>query len=754
MVPRPSLLALARSCGILDGYQANDGVRRSVSDRTREELLGAMGFDASSESAAAESICEQRESARARVLSTTDVVPVGRATKLRVPVKAAWQGRVAHWALTMKDEDGGSTRVEGGTRVGRGDRITIPRPALALGVHRVLLEIDCGGATQSASQWAFAAPPACVDVEEELGQPLGYGFWAHIYALSRSGDFGIGDLGHLGRLVGLAEEEGAAFVALQPLHALGNTRHEASPYSPVSRLFRNAIYLDLEAIPEFHEGEAGADALREIESVGDLDRLRSASSVDYESVMALKRVVLERLFRDFNRLHAAGTTARGRAYKAFIAREGDALKRYATYCVLADQIGDRRAPRHDWRRWPARFHDPEGAAVREFARERSPDIEFHCWLQFEMDRQLAALASSARGSLPIGLMGDLAIGSGRASADKWMHHGLFVDGASLGAPPDSFADGQDWDLPPLHPARSRESGHAYWRGVLRCATRGMGALRIDHVMGLFRQFWIPAGRPAAEGAYVEAPSRELLALLAIESQRARCVMVGEDLGTRPAALSPRLARAGILSTRVLPFEQTRTGFRSAKAYGARCYVTAHTHDLPPLRGWCEGRDLELRSIAGDFEEPGALEAARDVRCKEVERLCSRLIRDGWLDRGFEGASADAGDQALAVAVTGFLGSTRAPLLAVSVDDLVGARDPLNLPGLTAQHYPNWAHRMQLSVDELRAPALARSILAAIPDLRRFAGRSQAADLSIRSRRIEEAKATRGSRTRFTTSGQA
>lgn len=713
---RPRLRALAGACGVLEEYRALDGSRRSVSDATCEALIAAMGIDGSTEDAAAESLRSQQAREQSRLVDAVAVVKEGAPAKLRARGPEHWRGQAVRWTLVLSAEDGESKQLNGTVRVGRRLSLSIPCAALASGVYAAHFRFECAGQIQTASQWIFATPRSCVEVEASLGQRRGYGIWTHVYALMRANDFGIGDLGHLGRLAEMAEEEGAAFVATQPFHALGNSRDATSPYSPVSRLFRNPIYLEIEAIPEFDESDAARRALRVLGETGELNLLRSASKIDYQAVMRVKRVVLDPLFADFQTTHGKAPTERGESFRSYVDREGAALDRYATYCALADHLGGAQGPLTDWREWPSNLHDPRGHAVHEFARERPREVAFHRWLQFEFERQILERAHDAKARLPLGLMGDLALGSGRGSADTWMHRELFAEGASLGAPPDAFAEGQNWDLPPLNPIRSREDGHAYWRRVLRCSFEGMGALRIDHVMGLFRQFWIPAGRPAAEGAYVEAPSQELLALLSIESHRAGAVVVGEDLGTRPPALGPRLARAGILSTRVLPFERTETGFRAAKEYGARAYVTVHTHDLPPFQGWCEGRELELRFDAGELASPGALEAAEAERSKDVSMLRRRLRRDGWLSE--ESKATD--NTELARAVTEFLGSTPAPLLAVSVDDLVGERDPLNLPGLNSRQYPNWAHRMTVELDELFDHATGRVILDAIPSDRRRA----------------------------------
>ena len=721
---RRQLRTLARDCGILETYRGADGARRVVTDRTCEALLDAMGLDASTEGAATEVLVRRREGAERRCRDPVEVVRDAMPWKLRARVQA-WRGRSVEWLATLVRDDGTSTKVVCRDRVDRTGMLSIACPGLPIGRVEAHLQLECEGESRDATQAIFASPVACTSVAERLGQSRVYGLWAHIYALARTRDFGIGDLGHLARLVSGAAGEGAAFVAVQPLHALGNVGEETSPYSPSSRLFYNPIYLDLETIPEMRDSDATRDLIGKIESSGRLEALRVARYVDYQGVMEVKRAILEGLFGEFCTRHLKKGTSRGRAYTTFVEGEGRALQVYATFCALADQCGSAERPQTNWHEWPMRFREPDGAGVREFSDQRSADVEFHSWLQFEFARQLAAIGARAKAGQSLGLMGDLALGSGRDGADTWMHRELFAEGASLGAPPDAFAEGQNWDLPPLDPSRSRAEGHAYWHHVLRRAFEGMGAIRVDHVMGLFRQFWIPAGRPPAEGAYVSWPNRELLALLAIESHRAGAIVVGEDLGTRPAAFGARLARAGILSTRVLPFERTRTGFRAANRYGARSYVAANTHDLPPLRGWCEARDLVLRHQAGEFTEPAALAAAMQERSRALRALHRRLIRDGLEQPSGtahgpdQGAAAHGPGPEFAPAVTAFLGSTPAPMLSLSVDDLVGERDPLNLPGIPTSRHPNWARRMRVDVRDIWKQPTARGMLDAVPSARRL-----------------------------------
>jgi 4-alpha-glucanotransferase len=318
-----------------------------------------------------------------------------------------------------------------------------------------------------------------------------------------------------------------------------------SPYGPTSRLYRNPLYLDVEAVPEWAAGSAtpgAADALRAI------DRLRDAGEIDYDAVRETKLPLLRACHAHFVRGDASERT---RAYASWCAGEGDALDAFATFTALDAWLGG-GTPGGDWRRWPDAYHDPASAAVASFRKDAALEIDFQRWLQFEIDRQLGAAASAGRAAgLRVGLYPDLAVGSLAGSADTWSGRARFADGVSVGAPPDAFAaGGQDWGVAALLPANLREDGYGWFAHLLRNAFRHAGALRIDHVIGLQRLFWIPEGRPASEGAYVRYPFEELLGVLALESRRARAVVIGEDLGTVSPEVAPALASWGILSSAV------------------------------------------------------------------------------------------------------------------------------------------------------------------------------------------------------------
>jgi 4-alpha-glucanotransferase len=337
-------------------------------------------------------------------------------------------------------------------------------------------------------------------------------------------------------------------------------------------------------------------------------------------------------------------------------------------------------------------------------------VDRHCWIQFELDRQLAAAAREARdGRLPLGLYTDLAVGSAPDGADPWLFPRLFVEGAHAGAPPDDYSSsGQDWGFQPLDPHRLRADGYRYWVRLLRAGFAHARALRIDHALGLFRLYWIPAGRPGSEGAYVRYPTSDLLGILALESQRHRAVVVAEDLGTIPREVPGTLASWGVLSSKVLYFEREDGGFRPSSAYSSRALVTANTHDLPPLAGFFADRDLALRQEVGQMsaDEVGEARARRD---RERAALLWRLREEGCLPPGEGVPSAPE----LCAAVNAFLCRTPSPLVGISLDDVAGELDPVNLPGVPVERWPSWSRRMRLALEELPSdPDAARALAGA------------------------------------------
>jgi 4-alpha-glucanotransferase len=690
------------------------GNPQQLSGDTQEAVAEALGFPCGGANGPRERLAELEAADTDRLLEPvgvhwTDAPPAAVATRLCVPVGGRCR---VEWQLRLTLESGETTALEGTRPLSeRRDGMWIPLPhPVPWGYHRLDGTVRADGRARGVHQLLIVAPTSCVTVEERLGRRRAFGIVANLYAVRSGRNWGAGDFGDLRTLVQLTADWGGAFIGVNPLHAISNTGLDVSPYSPLSRLFRNPLYLDVEAVPEWRDAPDMRDRTTDPAFRKMLDALRNRDRIDYEGVMAAKRTALAPCHDRFQQLRAERPMPpRTAAYRTYRQRHGDVLDRFATFMALADRFGP------DWREWPERYRTSDAADVEEFRREQNDAVDFHRYLQYELDRQLSMLGTAARTALPIGLFGDLALGSTPGGADTWGFPDLFAAGTRLGAPPDDYsATGQDWGLPPARPRELRESGHRYWIALVQSAMRHVGAIRLDHVMGLFRQFWIPPGADATSGAYVRFPAAELLAILALESRRNRVLVVGEDLGTVPRGLSTSLRRRGILSTRVLYFERDARGrFKPSNAYSARAIATVTTHDHPPLAGFWRGADLDLKARVEALDSDD-ISSARADRALARKRLRSRLAAEGLpLDD-------DPAPEQLAAAAHGFLARTPAPLIGIALDDLTGERVPVNLPGVAMDRHPSWTRRGSVPLEELDSSPMARAVLESVEN-RRLAG---------------------------------
>lgn len=712
MTPRPALARLARLLGILPRYVDTSGTVRVTSDRTAEALALALGHDATTEAAAAAAERALVTAATSRPIAPTRVVGPSdaRHVVLTIPRDLSTHTPL-EWSVTIRDEAGHHHTATG--RVARQPQTTrLELPVVpALGYHDLQLHLEArDGTTLTTDQALIVVPPHCPLPRERLGRHKVFGLLANLYAVESAHNWGAGDFGDLGTLVDFAGDIGAAFVGVNPLHALRNARREVSPYSPVSRLYRNPLYLDLTVVPELGETPSAARLIASAAHRALRARVRSGTHVDYPGVMALKAPVIALLHRTFVARHRAHDTARGRAYRRYCRNEGTALLDFATYVTLEEHLAPSAG--RDWRRWRREYRDPASPTIAAFRTTHADAIDRAMWVQFELDRQLEAVAARAADQgLPIGVYQDVALGSAARGSDAWTFPGLFVlDGTSLGAPPDGLAPaGQNWGLPPLHPHRLAADGYRYWIRLLRSAFRHAGALRIDHVMGLFRQFWIPPKRPGSEGAYVRFPADDLLGILALESTRVRALVIGEDLGTVPPGLPARLRKAGICSTRVFLFSRDRRGvFRPPASYPEQALVAANTHDMVPLAGWTAERDIALRRAHGQIRNDAELRAARRERRDAVAALTEALVRAGLWPVG---RVAGGADPAFRAAVHAFLCRTPTALAGVALDDLTGTADPVNLPGVDLDQYPSWSRRAGYPLETLANDPRVAQVLA-------------------------------------------
>lgn len=705
-----SLAQLAAACGILSAYFDVEGDEHHTSDATRRSLLAAMGVDASSDTAIERALLELEAERARRVLPAACVLrDYGVALALRLQLPVSFDDATLDWTIA---EESGATHsgrihcnelpfidtVALANAIIRTRKWTLPVP-LPHGYHR--LDLECDGAPLARSL-LIVAPPACYVPAAIEGDRRVWGPTAQLYTLRSRRNWGMGDFTDLAAMVDQWGSRGAGIAGTNPLHALfpDNPAH-ASPYAPSSRLFLNVQYLDPEAIEDFAECAEARDLVAQPAFQTHLASLRGTDLVDYPGVATMKREVLELLYASFRAYHLAPPTGRGRSFREFQAEGGRLLRLHALYDALQERFRGENPSVSGWHDWPEEYRHPDAPAVARFEIEASARVELFEYLQWQASLQLSRASHAALAHrMGIGLYTDLAVSTDRNGAEVWSERDCFALGASVGCPPDSLGpEGQDWGLPPFIPHRLTDAEYAPFIRLLRANMGQPGALRLDHVMGLMRLFWIPRGAKAVTGAYVAYPFEDLLGILALESHRNRCLVIGEDLGTVPDEVRHAMAREGILSYRVLLFEREHDGeFKAPARYEAPALVTATTHDLPTLAGFWAGRDLALRESLGLFKSEAAREVDYWNRGEDRARLARALAREG-LGIGTAGiAPGSRMPSSLPLAVHAFLARTPSKVMVVQLEDVVGVETPVNLPGV-AGAYPNWRRKLPLDVED-------------------------------------------------------
>ena len=548
----------------------------------------------------------------------------------------------------------GDLELEDGTALGPVTRVPRDLPS---GYHRLRRGSD--------ECLLLVAPPRC----PLPGDLRAWGWAVQLYALRSKRSWGIGDLADLRRLARWSAGQGAGAILISPIGAANPSPDpEASPYYPSSRRFRNPLYLSIEEVPGHDQAEhALASLAREARG------LNADRSIDRTRVQWLKLRALERIWH-----RTRGTAFAAPAFRRFASTQGDALRLWGLFAALSEERGP------GWRSWPARLHDPAGASARRAAARLADRVDFHVWLQWQLDAQLRRAADRIR------LVGDLPIGFDPGGFDAWMWQAQLAP-ASLGAPPDVFnPNGQRWDLPPFVPHRLQLAGYAPFVATIRSALATGGGLRIDHVLGLFRQWWIPDGASPKEGAYVQQPTDELLAVLAIESERAGAIVIGEDLGTVAPGIRRRLGSANVLSTRLAYFER-----QPPARWPHRSLAAVTTHDLPTTAGAWSGIDAEDQRRSGIAPDAAGLRLLR-----------GRLARIG-------GVPPDAELDTVVERVHAAVAAAPSVLAASTLEDAL--REPLrpNMPGTGPRQRDNWSRALSLPLERMFRDPLVRRLAAAM-----------------------------------------
>lgn len=679
MGARISLHRLAENAGIQTAFRAMDGKRVAASTGALQGILSAMGLP-----------CGRSEELR----EAADYLAIQKWRRLLDPVQVCWDGdcgkvllrllsgtnREVSLALELED---GTTKEWTETptelvqssrhrsRIGSYSTFRLALPRLPHGYHR--LTAQCGSGRSTCV--LISAPPQAFSPE-----PLGkeWGIFAPAYALKSSGSLGAGSFKELGDLARWMGGLGGSVLGTLPLTAtfLEAPVYEPSPYSPASRLFWSEFYIAIEKLPELSQSARAQKLMRTARFGRRARALQSGSYVHYNKAMDLRREILQILSSDF--FGRNGTDADFRKYQRDNPRLGD----YAAFRAACDAQGA------SWRLWEPRlrFGKLTGSDYDEATRD------YYLYSQWRAEQQIRELAQTCR-EFKTRLYLDVPVGVHPDSYDLWREGEAFAQSARVGAPPDSFfSKGQDWGFAPLHPQRCRESGYRYVRDYLRFQMRHAAVLRLDHVMGLHRLYWIPPGLGGKDGAYVRYPAEEFYAILNLESHRQKTVVVGENLGTVPPEVNQQLKKRNFRTMYVLPFEQRPRAKRSLPPPPRKCVASINTHDMPTFAAHVLGLDVASRVDMGILgRDESSAETERRARLMQELRTFlagRRLLKVG--DQTVEG---------LLRACALFLAESESEIVLLTLEDLWGEKQPQNVPG-TSGTVKNWSRKMRLNLEEV------------------------------------------------------
>ncbi|MDO5618638.1 4-alpha-glucanotransferase [Kocuria sp.] len=683
-----SLTELAAAYGVRTRYDGFDGGEVTVPQATLEAVLSALGADLTDEDTAQASLAAKQDESWQGVLPPVVVTTEGEPTTvaLHIPVQESEPDA----AMTEPDEAMPQPTVEilVGDQVvalSHSDTPAETRQVNGAAVHRVFLDLP----TDLAPEWytlravvdgdqystEVAVTPARLRTTDRLEGRRRWGWAVQLYSVASNRSWGVGDINDLAALAAIGGQQGADYILVNPLHASEPVPPiEPSPYLPTTRRFFNPLYLRVADVREY--AYLRPSDLEVVSTLAALERRKvlDADHIDRDGIYAAKLKSLELLYT------VRRSPQRQQQLEKFVRDGGTHLQDFALWCALREELG----VEHEL--WATEAATPDGPYAAE-ARERLKDrVNFFVWLQWLLDNQLGAAQRAAQSAgMEIGVMHDLAVGVTKDGADAWTLHDVLAHGVSVGAPADMYnQQGQNWSQPPWHPQKLAQAGYKPWREMLRTIFRHAGGIRVDHVIGLFRLWWIPEGNKASDGAYVYYDHEAMVGILALEAQRAGVVVVGEDLGTVEPSAREFLSERGVLGTSVLWFEQEDGAPKDPSTYRVEAFASVGTHDLPPTAGFLEGIQVDLRADLGVLERPVEVERAEAQR--QVSMYLEAAAESGDLPSGRP--LEELSDQEKIEGLYRYLAQAPSLLHCVQLVDAVGEKRVQNQPG-TSDEYPNW-----------------------------------------------------------------
>lgn len=683
---RQTLEHAAALAGISASYINAYGKPQAISQETQQQLLMAMG----GLSALHEQQAEQTP------LPVVKVFTSGSPIQLPIGGDGDYQ-----WQLQTEQGECYQGRISA-------QKTLTVEASLPQGYHRLILE-------QGLQQWqcsVIVAPKRCYEPDALLTGKKLWGACVQLYTLRSEHNWGIGDFGDLRQMLEQVEERGGAFIGLNPIHALYPANPQSiSPYSPSSRRWLNVIYIDVNQVDEFQRSEAAQTWWEQSDVQSHLTLARASEWVDYPQVMQLKLTALRLAFPLF--VARKVDDVRVQAFHQFVEQGGSSLHQQAAFDALHAHLSKNDPMMWGWPVWPEKYRDGHSRAVEEFCHEHAQEVNFYLWLQWLAASQFDdCFRISQSRNMPLGLYRDLAVGVAEGGSETWCDRELYCLKASVGAPPDILGPlGQNWGLPPMDPHVMEARAYQPFIDLLRANMTSCGALRIDHVMSLLRLWWIPYGQAASQGAYVAYPVDTLLAILALESQRHRCMVIGEDLGIVPTEIVSKLRDSGVYSYKVLYFEHdSENTFRAPQSYPVQAMATITTHDLPTLRGYWQSDDLTLGSELGLYPDAEILEQLYQDREESKQGLLEGLHHYDCVPKKLGNKAAQLEmSPVLNHGLQYYIADSASALLGLQPEDWLDMAAPVNIPG-TTNEYPNWRRKLTVSLEGMFADSDVNGLL--------------------------------------------
>ncbi|ENM5733556.1 4-alpha-glucanotransferase [Vibrio mimicus] len=716
-----ALKQVAEMAKIADRYVSAWGSEAQVEDDTIRHLLASLGYDTSSD----EALLQSAEKKHKKDV-VDPVLVVHQGAVIEVPLYLGVSARESEFDWRLQTEQGEvlegylqsqivrDERAEGGPLV-----FALPND-LPLGYHTLLIARKRRKAPYEMT--LIVTPQACYKQPALVQGKKLWGPSIQLYTLRTQHNWGMGDFGDLKQLVADIASRGGDFVGLNPIHALFPANPEgASPYSPSSRRWLNILYIDVSSVPEFALSAEAQQKVGSPEFQQRLQKVRDAHWVNYSEVAELKLSVLPLLFAEFKKRHLDKHSDRAHAFLNFVEEGGESLLHQAAFDALHAQLHAEDASVWGWPVFPEKYRRFDSAAVQKFIDEQKDQVHLYMYLQWIADAQIHEAQSLAEEKgMAVGLYRDLAVGVADSGSETWADQGNLLQDVSIGAPPDVLGPlGQNWGLPPLNPQVLQATAYDAYIKLLRANMKHCGALRIDHVLGLLRLWWIPKGENATKGAYIYYPVKDMLAILALESHRHQCSVIGEDLGTVPDEIVDLLRDAGVHSYKVFFFETSKEdgGYVSPAHYAEQSMAALCTHDMPTLRGFWHCDDLKMGREIGLYPDEEQLQGLFDDRLKSKQGILDSVAWHGYLPAGVgRDATQVPMDSYLSEALQLHVAAGSSALLSVQLEDWLEMDKPVNIPG-TVNEYPNWRRKLSMNLDEIFAREEVNRIAARLTEVR-------------------------------------